>query len=296
MVEQGDLELFKRNTGKYVIKFDTDKESIDAGTLADALLAYKHTIQELAASRTDSEEVLVDVEVVDRGCIEIHTLITAIQSVVNPETLPAIVTGIKSVVDIYRFLKGKLAKKVEVSNSDDAITLTNVEGSKIVINKNVYNVYLNTGTPPFGDARNYGKDRIKSVRMMDGENNESVRINESEFGSFEKCNRRIQDADVEEREEELELVVATIPLGAPKNQWSFILAGELIRAQIKDDSFIGRIERHEITFGKGDRIVARVLTRKEFDPQLNCMKIKSRKVLRVVRRIKVEKPTEAKLV
>lgn len=296
MVEQGDLELFKRNTGKYVIKFDTDKESIDAGTLADALLAYKHTIQELAASRTDSEEVLVDVEVVDRGCIEIHTLITAIQSVVNPETLPTIVTGIKSVVDIYRFLKGKLAKKVEVSNSDDAITLTNVEDSKIVINKNIYNVYLNTGTPPFGDARNYGKDRIKSVRMMDGENNESVRINESEFGSFEKCNRRIQDADVEERDEELELVVATIPLGAPKNQWSFILAGELIRAQIKDDSFISRIERHEITFGKGDRIVARVLTRKEFDPQLNCMKIKSRKIMRVVRRIKVEKPTEAKLV
>ena len=106
-MDQGSLDLFKNTSSRYVIKFDTAKESIDAETLANALSAYKRTVLSFASERHDSEALFVDVDVVNKGCVVIHTILTAVQSIINPETLPAIVTGIKNLVDLYKFLKGK---------------------------------------------------------------------------------------------------------------------------------------------------------------------------------------------
>ncbi len=286
-VGQDNLTLFKNNSSRYVIKFDTEKEAIDADTLANALSAYKRTVLSLAGERHDSEELFVDVDVVNKGCVEIHTILTAVQSIINPETLPAIVTGIKNLVDLYKFLKGRPAKKVVKVDSDpkgvvNQVVITNADNANITINNNVYTTYVNSDTPPFGDSRNYARDKISSVRMLDENKNEYVHIDKSEFESFEKGRHRVDDDGSKDVEEELELVVTKVPLGAPKNQWDFISAGEQIRAKIKDDDFIARVERHEITFGKGDRMRTKVLTHKEFDPTLNCVVNKSRTILRVL--------------
>lgn len=287
-MEQDGLALFKNNSSRYIIKFDTEKEAIDADTLANALSAYKRTVLSLASERRDSEELFVDVDVVNKGCVEIHTILTAVQSIINPETLPAIVDGIKNLVDLYKFLKGRPAKKVAPVNSDskDAtsqVVITNADNAHVTITNNVYTTYVNSDTPPFGDSRNYAPDKISSVRMLDENKNECVRIDKVEFGSFEKGRHRVDDDGIKDAEEELELVVANVPLGTPKNQWGFINAGEQIKAKIKDDDFIAKVNRHEVTFGKGDRMHARVLTHREFDPTLNCAVVKSRTILRVLR-------------
>ena len=296
-MEQGSLELFKNNSGRYIIKFDTDKEAIDAETLADALSAYKRTVLSLASARRDSDVLFVDVDVINKGCVEIHTILTAVQSAINPETLPAIIDGIKNLVGLYRFLKGRPAKKVAIPDSSDnsganQVVITNADNAKITINNIVYKTYVNSDTPPFGDSRNYAQDKISSVRMLDEEKNEYVRIDKSEFESFEKGRHRVDDEDIKDVEEELELVVTTIPIGAPQNQWGFIKAGEKISAKIKDEDFIARVNRHEIMFGKGDRVRAKVLTHREFDPALNCLVVKSRKIMRVLGSYhgKVEQP------
>ena len=286
-IEQAGLELFQNNSGRYIIKFDTEKEAIDADTLANALSAYKHTVLSLASERHDSEVLCVDVDVINKGCVEIHTILTAVQSVINPETLPAIIDGIKNLVALYKFLKGKPAKKVAITDAspnatNNQVVITNADNATITINNNVYKTYVNSDTPPFGDSRNYAQDKISSVRMLDENKMEYARIDKHEFESFEKRRHRVDDEDVKDVEEELELVVTNIPIGAPKNQWGFINAGEPIRAKIKDDEFIAKVDRHEITFGKGDRIRTKVLTHKEFDPALNCVVVKSRQILRVL--------------
>ena len=286
-IEQGSLELFKNNSSRYIIKFDTAKEAIDAETLANALSAYKRTVLSFSNERRDSQALFVDVDVVNKGCVEIHTILTAVQSIINPETLPAIVDSIKSLVDLYKFLKGKPAKKIATvdSGSEDAATqvvITNADNATITINNNVYKTYVNSDTPPFGDSRNYALDEISAVRLLDENKKEHIHIDKSEFESFEKRRHRVDGDDVKDIEEELELVVTTVPLGAPKNQWGFINAGEQIRAKITDDDFIAKVDRHEITFGKGDRMRAKVSTHKEFDPALNCVVVKSRTILRVI--------------
>ena len=286
-MEQGNLELFKNNSSRYIIKFDTTKETIDAETLANALSAYKRTILLFASECRDNQAMFVDVDVVNKGCVEIHTVLTAIQSFVNPETLPEIVANIKSLVDLYKFLKGKPAKKITTvdSGSEDVanqVVITNANNATITINNNVYKTYVNSDTPPFGDSRNYAQDKITSVRLLNERKEECVRIDKSEFGSFEKGRHQVNDDDIKDVEEELELVVTTVPLGAPKNQWGFISAGEQIRAKIKDEDFITKVDRHEVTFGKGDRMRAKVSTRREFDPALNCVVVKSRTILRVL--------------
>ena len=284
-MEQGSLELFKSNSSRYIIKFDTTKEAIDADTLANALSAYKRTVLSLASERRDSEELLVDVDVVNKGCVEIHTILTAVQSIINPETLPAIVDGIKNLVDLYKFLKGRPAKKVATVDSESAlnqVVITNADNVNMTTNNYVYKTYVSSDTPPFGDSRNYVQDKISAVRMLDENKNEYIHIDKSEFESFEKGRHRVDDDDIKDVEEELELVVTTVPLGAPKNQWGFINAGEQIRAKIKDNDFIVKVERHEITFGKGDRMRAKVLTHRVFDPTLNCVVVKARTILRVI--------------
>ncbi len=286
-MEQGSLVLFKENSSRYIIKFDTNKEAIDADTLADALSAYKRTVLSLARGRSDSEELFVNVDVVNKGCVEIHTILTAVQSILNPETLPAIIDGFKNLVELYKFLKGRPAKKVAPidSNSEGAVSqvaITNADNATITINNNIYRTYVNSDTPPFGDSRNYKQDKISSVRMLDENKNEYVHIEESEFGSFEKRRHQVNDDDIQDVKEELELVVTTVPLGAPKNQWGFVNEGKQIKAKIKDNDFIGKVNRHEITFGKGDRMQAEVLTHKEFDPALNCVIVKSWTILRVL--------------
>lgn len=285
--EQGSLELFKSNSNRYIIKFDTEKQAIDADTLANALSAYKRTVLSFAGAQYDSEALFVDVDAVNKGCVEIHTILTAVQSVINPETLPAIVDNIKALVDLYKFLKGRPAKKVATTDSDaesavNQVVITNADNSTITIHNNVYKTYVNSDTPPFGDSRNYVHDKITSVRMLDENRNECVRIDKSEFGSFERGRHQVNDDDIKDVEEELELVVTTVPLGAPKNQWGFIKAGEHIKAKIKDENFIAKVDRHEITFGKGDRMRAKVLTRREFDPTLNCVVVKARMILSVI--------------
>ncbi len=286
-MEQGSLELFKSNSNRYIIKFDTAKEAIDAETLANALSAYKHTVLSLASEQRDSEELFVDVDVVNKGCVEIHTILTVIQSCINPETLPTIVASIKHLVDLYKFLKGKPAKKVAPDNSKGAVNkvvITNADNVNITINQNVYETYVNSDTPPFGDSRKYAKDKISSVRFLDENKKEYVRIDKADFASFEKGRHRVDDDDIKDVEEELELVVTKVPLGAPKNQWCFInnSTGTQIKAKIKDDEFIAKVERHDITFGKGDRIRAKVLTHNEFDPSLKCVVVKSTTILRVL--------------
>ena len=286
-MEQGSLELFKSNSSRYIIKFETTKEAIDADTLANALSAYKRTVLSLANERRDSEELFVDVDVINKGCVEIHTILTAVQSIINPETLPAIVNGIKTLVDLYKFLKGRSAKKVAIADSDsdgamNQVVITNADNATITINNNVYKTYVSSDTPPFGDSRNYAQDKISAVRMLDENKNEYIHIDKSEFESFEKGRHRVDDDDIKDVEEELELVVTTVPLGAPKNQWGFINAGEQIRAKIKDNDFIVKVERHEITCGKGDRMRAKVLTHRVFDPTLNCVVVKARTILRVI--------------
>ena len=286
-MEQGNLMLFKENCSRYIIKFDTNKEAIDADTLADALSAYKRTVLSLASGRSDNEKLFVNVDVVNKGCVEIHTILIAIQSIINPETFPAIIDGIKNLIELYKFLKGRPAKKVVTvdSNSEGAmnqVAITNADNATITINNDVYKTYVNSDTPPFGDSRNYEQDKISSVRMLDENKNEYVRIEKSEFGSFEKRRPQVNDDDIQDVEEELDLVVTTVPLGAPKSQWGFINEGNRIKAKIKDDDFIAKVNRHEITFGKGDRMRAEVLTRKELDPVLNCLVVKSRTILRVI--------------
>ena len=286
-LEQCDLNLFKNNSGHFIIKFDTSKESIDAATLANALGAYKRTILSLTENCHDNEMLLVEVDGVNKGCLEIHTILTVVQSVLNPDTLPVIVDGIKALVNLYKFLKGFPAKKVVALDSNNKesmnqVVITNADNATIVINNNVYNTYANSDTPPFGDSRYYAQDKISSVRMLDDSNREYVRIDKSEFGSFEKRRHRVDEEGCEDTQEMLDLIVAKIPLDAPKNQWGFIYEGRRINAKIKDENFIDDVNQHKVTFGKGDGIQARVLIHKEYDCSLNSVVIRSYTILKVL--------------
>ena len=240
-----------------------------------------------ADERHDTESVSIRVETVEQGCVEVHTVIGAVQSVANPETLSAIIDCIKNLVDFIRFLKGKPAKKVERSSEGHAFNITASDNAKIIVNANVYKVYGELNQPPLGDARRYEQDKITSVQLLDEDGNEKIKIGQEDYKYFHKKKPSVKDEDVKDEYQTLELVVETIPIGSPKKLWGFVIAGESVRAKIKDRSFLAQIECHDVSFAKGDRLVAEVLLHKEYDPLLNCIVVKSRTIQRVIRFLKV---------
>lgn len=285
---QDELNLFTPNQAEYTIKLNTDRHAIDAEVLSDVLLSYKKAVQTVSVGIRDCQAISVDVSAVKSGCVEIHSMIGVLQSVLNPETIPNIITTIKGVVDLYRFLKGRPPQSV-IPTGTGCLTIKNCDHSTITVNQTVYqNGYAAAGTPPFGNGLGLKKEGVHSIQVFDTQGVEQAKIDECDFASMVSPTVRMSDPPTENVVAEDELVVETIPIGSPKKKkWGFIRKGQKIRAVIKDLEFIRKITEHQVSFSQGDRIKARINIHSEFNSVTQCMMVKSHQVLNVLEYIPV---------
>lgn len=279
-----DLSLVPQigQSKQLVIKFNTEKHSIDAAVVGNALLDLKHTIERIAAERPEIEETRFEIQTVSSGCVEIGTIIEVLQSIANPETLSYIGTVIKDLFSLFRFLRGKKAKKIENKNETEKV-VTREDGATQVFNNCVINVFSQSNVSPLGDLTNLSSTGTKSVSVRFGKTEELVRIEKDEFASFGKkpTDEEIGTEKFEETEEVL--TISKIPISKPERaQWGFIQGGDSISAKIVDDKFTNQINTHQISFSQGDRIRALVRKRLVFDEVKKCFVTKSRQILSVL--------------
>ena len=287
-VHQGELELFKSNKEAYTIKLNTDRHAIDAEVLGDVLLPYKKAIMASVVGMNDCQSISVDVSTIESGCIEIHSMINVLQSVINPETIPNIIGSVKSIINLFRFLKGQPPESVS-SAETGFFKITNCDHATITVNQTIYNNgYLAAGAPPFGIGSGLQKEGVRSVQVFDSKGVEQVKVDACNFASMVSPSMKMQEPSAEDLIVEDELVVETIPIGAPqRKQWSFIRNGQKIKAIIKDADFISKIAGHQISFRQGDRIKARINVHSEFNPLTKCLIVKSHQILNVIKYIPV---------
>ena len=78
----------------------------------------------------------------------------------------------------------------------------------------------------------------------------------------------------------------------PRNQWTFLMDGVKISANIVDESFLSKMAAIQEQFSQGDVIRAKVRITREFDNITKDYKIRSYAVEKVVELVHRPKPKE----
>lgn len=290
-LRQEELNLYKKKVGRYVLKFNTDKQSVSADVLGRALLSYQDTIRQVVKNCDGVVDALLEVDVIRTGCVEVGFSMTSRQATDDDSKQAEIVGNVRALTDLYRFLQGKTIKKCDDGGEDELI-VTNMDGGTMHVNRRVFAAYHDSTYAPFGDASAYAADEISSVQLLDGEGKEQIRIDKPDFSAFVKPTLRITDIQKADSVEERNLTIVMVPLLAPRNKWVFAMSGERICASIVDETFLAKMAAKTESFAQGDVIRARVRINREYDNIAKVYKVTSYMVEKVVEHIHNQKLVE----
>lgn len=201
-------------------------------------------------------------------------------------------------ITIGNLLRGKKADK-EIPLHDDSIKLEiNGNNNTVIINKNSFEIYKSN--PMITEALN------KNFELLDDDDNISgLTISNKETGTeiitVPKINFQnfVKDNEYFQKEKKINPTKATLYIKKadhfPKETyviWNFIYDGSGIKATIKDQDFIKRINDGE-RFGQGDALEVELLIEQEWAEKLNTYirsgKYEVLKVYDIVRRQKEKK-------
>ena len=187
----------------------------------------------------------------------------------------------RGVVWPVRELRGRKIDKVEVEGDQTNI---HVEGDVYNVTINEYKVFQDPGVR---EGLRAIVDPMKSegVEMLEigVEGQEPLSISRGEREYFHVSALPEEEVSVDES---LRVVEVISPAFREDNKWRFAEGGATYYAEIVDEGFLGRVQRHEITFGQGDALHVRMNTRTNLvDNHFTY----ERRIIEVLRHIK---PTE----
>lgn len=161
-----------------------------------------------------------------------------------------------SLVDLWKWLKGKKPEKVNRVGNNTEIT---IGANKKIVNNIVYNLYGDSAIrAAFGQAteplRRPGINRI-SVKQ-DG--TEQVAFEREEAPYFEPAPLQLEgDSSPNEGERDALLIVSKLSF-KEGTTWTFFERGGSVVAKIVDKEFWQKVHRHVVTFGEGDSLRVRL--------------------------------------
>lgn len=249
---------------------------IDATLLADALAGYSLIFQranEIANGQASEASLLVESDFRKGSFIvslqfEQHLRDIAGNLITHHQFLTAsgLVTAIgllkkgqewgESLIDLWRWLKGKKPDRVTQTGDNTEITFG---VNKKVVSPVVYNLYGDSAIrAAFAQAtqplRREGVDRI-SIRHED---TEQVVIDKEEAEYFEPEPWQFEpESDPTEGERDAVLIVSKIAF-KEGSTWSFFEQGATVIAKIEDKTFWQEVHEHKIKFGEGDSLKVRL--------------------------------------
>lgn len=217
---------------------------------------------------------------------DLNTIIAAVPMLMNALTAAGDIVSIYlNLLEIKKFLKGNVPKKVETAGPN--ITITGNNGT-ITVPVNVYNIYrdpvVNTRLAAAMEAIAQDGTRDKLVvRHQDRE----FRADREDFPDMGKPEPFPEVGDrtvVSSSRTDLEVIQ---PALSGRAQWRLRRETHTVYAQILDTEFTDKVEHREVSFAHGDRID--VLLRVEYlvdetdDPVVDSERYFVEKVYRIIR-------------
>ena len=187
----------------------------------------------------------------------------------------------RGIVWLVRELRGRKIDKVEVEGDQTNI---HVEGDVYNVTINEYKVFQDPGVREglraiVDPMKSEGVERLE----IGVEGQEPLSISRGEREYFHVSALPEEEVSVDES---LRVVEVISPAFREENKWRFAEGGATYYAEIVDEEFLGRVQRHEITFGQGDALHVRMNTRTSL---IDNHFTYERRIIEVLRHIK---PTE----
>jgi hypothetical protein len=281
------------DTKKIEIKFGGDLHEISVDLLIESLVSYSLVTQEAAAYIAPGALVNIKVQAPKEGSFTILLdLITEnVPNLFTRENIQLATNLVAIVGSLYGLKKWiSLKGKPEIirEKGDDNIEIQN-KNSSIVIDKRVYNIYQNSINTRENLRKTFSKlkdeDEITNFSMKDLDNNEQIfYVDKTDFDKMASDADEIEQEKQKITKENQELSLFKI-IFRENYKWEFYYQGNKIYASLDDSEFFAKVEKGEIAFRSGDKLIVNLEIEQIFNEAANTFVNNSYCITKVVQHI-----------
>ena len=281
------------DTRKIEIKFGGDLHEINVDLLVESLVSYSLVTQEAAAYIAPGSVINIKVKAPQEGSFTIILdLITenapSLFTRENLQLAANLVVVVGGLYGLKKWLSTKGKPDVIKEKGDDNIEIQNKNGS-IVIDKRVYNIYQNS----INTRENLRKTFIKlkeeeeisdfSINDID-ENKQIFYVGKDDFEKMASDANEIEQEKQKITKENQELSLFKIVF-RENYKWEFYYQGNKVYVSLDDAEFFAKIEKGEVAFRSGDRLIVNLEIEQVFNEAANTFINDSYRITKVLQHI-----------
>ncbi|MEX3924015.1 hypothetical protein AB4Y36_08300 [Paraburkholderia sp. BR10936] len=291
MIEATTIEIMP-DSDRFVLHFETPKQSINAYALASTLVALADAVREANSIINPGYDVEVVVDTLEPGSFRaiVRTVLREAHNLFSAENARNIVLSI-----LAAFLYDKLfvsTQPLQVSVTPDLVTVKN--GSQtVVIPREIYDATkeversnkfrqsvsrLLQGATQDPSVEGLGFGPVKSSSRPD------LYISREQF-SLVQPDAEQQEGDTRQIVEEATLQISRAILERGTRKWEFYWRGIKVSAPILDERFYAEFFAHRVTIAPGDALDVKLRVTQQVDPHTGIYVNKDYEVVEVLRYI-----------
>lgn len=275
------------------IKFGGDLHEIDVDLLIESLVSYSSVTQETAAYLSPGIKVDIKIKAPKEGSFIILLDLIANNSgdLFTRENLTLAAEIVTIVGGLYGLKKwiAKFGKPEVIKQVDDkSIEISNNNGN-ITISNNVYNIYQEN--PKVREnlrntfARLKEREEINDFSIRDADENiDLFKVEKADFFALSSNDDEIEQRKQKVVKERQELSVFKIVF-KENYKWEFFYLGTKIYASVKDEGFFKKIEKGEVAFRSGDKLIVDLEIEQVFNEAANTFVNESYFIVKVIEHI-----------
>jgi len=275
------------------IKFGGELHEIDVDLLIESLVSYSSVIQESAAYLSPGIKVNIKIKAPREGSfIILLNLIAENANDLFTKENVALASEIITIVGGLYSLKKWIAKNGKPEtvkpDEDNSIEIFNNNGS-ITVNQSVYNIYQENPKVrenlrnTFSKLKERGEITDFSIKDVDL-SKEIFQVNKEDFAALASSDDEIEQKKQEVLKENQELSVFKVVF-KENYKWEFYYQGVKIYASIKDNEYFKKIEKGEIAFRSGDKLIVNLKIEQVFNESANTFVNDSYHITKVIKHI-----------
>jgi hypothetical protein len=283
------------------IKFGGDLHEIDLDILIESLVSYSCVAQETSAYLSQGEKVDIKIKATKQGSFAVELILKVAKntaSLFSAENI-SLASEIVAIIGGLYGLKKWIAKygKPEIirPTDDENINISNKNGN-ITINKNVYNIYNEKPQVRENLRKTFAKlkekEEIDDFSLKDIDTGQEIfNVSRCDFSALASDDDEVEQRKQKVIKEKQELFVFKVVF-KDNYKWEFFYQGIKIYALIDDKMFFSKIEKGEIAFRSGDKLIVDLQIEQIFNESANTFVNESYNVLSVIEHIPRVYPTQ----
>jgi len=244
----------------FTLEFGGDPHDVSASTFLPCLLSVAGIVEELNGELGKGERVELRIRVPQPGSFLVDLLFgpAAVGPAVGLFTgdtfklATTIISTLSNLLNIRKHLKKDPPKQVE--GRTDSIVVHNSQGSTMLVDQRVFNIYAtNTTVTQQLDRAFQALDAdpsVTSFEMRDASNMPVFTATRNEFSEL-SAGASVRNEAEQRVVQQVQLSIVKVSFDR-KLRWELIFAGNRIGAYIVDEEFWAAVDRRDETFAKGD--------------------------------------------